>query len=589
MVRIKTVVHLLLITAMVVASLPNAWAEDEEEDRAEPTSTRPAAQRASNDKAIAEAYTNIKRLKCDEEPKNKGCKYWFGELDSLKGDDNEMYTCENASEKWKSALSKMDAACGPLQASRTGGNGPWPSCTFQIKQCEVCPNPNSDERGAFDCDNFEASSDEPYAAKSESGSQILKYCPGRMADKTSQTDLSQDIKDSEEKIEKLEEKVKAAEEKLETTESDGTNKIMEAQKKQLEGQKAFAEQLANIDKEKTSKLNQVKQQIKQMEMQYAQMDVDIENLKLSKSDIRDLYDKTIGEIELNCHATATNAGAALRNADITAYRSNARNLGGFNDLLKRQKDKTFWKSQAKVVYEDCLRSDPTKKSKIVAAKARDSALNKADAAIAMKIKQQEQLAGQMDTMQSKNGCPPYMQGVEISTLSEQCQAFATARQDAERITQAYQADQQMARMEAQQAQIESMKKLFNTKKTGKEDATELAEEKQRLSALKRLRNSQLPGSTGDKSAWDEALSAFNRLQRAAEKVQDPDCLETKTEGKCVSDLCQKASRFYAVSYGQPDLDFDSLKAAYDPKASEEVSGTRASPAAPTTSPAATDN
>jgi hypothetical protein len=466
------------------------------------------------------------------------------------GSNNSSSDCEDARKDFDVSEPAFTSACQTLGLPDQGPNGGEDghiACSWSKERCNCTKKGFEDTDDLYQCSDVRASDKSGLSKKSSSGLIDLKhaelnmrFCPQNEAD---------DIERYEKQLEKSQERIKELKKKMPDTMTKGNeaqDKAAQAQndasRKAVEAQKEFANELKEIKRKREGDEQQAVAEMGQARQEMDKIDAQIRQIEMQKVDAEVKLGEAKTQIELNCHATASQQVAA-RQAQRMASIQKGMPRGDFNSLMNNVgvSSRAAWEKVARVYYNRCINSRPTRESKKSAQNIYESTLRQLDSAISTARQGRARIEEQLKTIMSSNGCaPPVAQPGAVSSESRMCRSMRQAQEDMQQAYQNQQQQQQQIQQEAITAQRQLAQKNQTLSMEYADAQRELNDEQARMENLRAyldLKRQYNLGS-GTKEAAKELATNWSKLRAAAIRINGC-CAEQTITGN----LCTRTEKF----------------------------------------------
>ena len=481
---------------------------------------------------------------------------------------NTGEACREAEEKFNSANGKFSGACSGAGLNRANPNadgaGGSLHCSWQKNRCRCNSRHVSEEdQTTYQCSQTEERGRDRLRLDAQSSGQglidlnkarkDLEYCPHEDPDDSEryekQVEKAQErIKDARKKLPELMNKGSEAQDKANQSENDARRKAAEAQKE-------FANEMREIKRKKESDEQQAVAEVTATREKMDQLDAQIRQLEMSKVDAEVKLSEARTQIELNCHATASQQVAARQTARVTAIRQ-GQSRGGFNELMNSVgiSSRATWEKAAAIYYKRCLNSRPTRDSKRSAQNIYESTLRQVDVAITTARAQRRSIEENLSQIMSTNGCGAApMQANGMTGESRMCRSLRQAQEDAQQAYQNQVTQQQQIQQEAITARQQQATKNQALSMEYAEAQREINDEQTRLDNLRAYLNLKREKSNGigGKKAAETLNETYGALVAASENVVS---CKNKDEGEVTPETYDKAFKFLkSIGQEPPEL------------------------------------
>lgn len=466
---------------------------------------------------------------------------------------NNPADCGQAKGKYSTAKGALASACLTLGGGNTGTSEGWPLCTLAINQCDACPAAGDPSNENIKCDGIEVNEEENADRQVNNaafglrdvnvGKQLLKYCPGKLG--ADQKDLEKQMQESQKEVRRLEGELPKLQQEYTEIQAETENQVSEIQDQMVEAQNQLDEQMEKAQNSQDEAIKALQEKITGIEEQIARADDNIRQIQISKTDAENTYGEAIKQIDLNCHASATQTVSKYQQDRLQLERAKQFNRVSFNNVMKQVgvSDRQSWQRVAEKYYQWCLQSKPTKDSKDSARKIYDSALAKADEAIAKITRDKARLRDAIKKVQSDQGCNPQATGPQNGE-TDMCRAMRMAKQSAERLMRQYNSKMNQFNRKMGEAQRKGAAKAQAKLAEANLIQNQLSEERTRLNNLKQYLELAYQagggGTAADAKSYTDAKSKYGDFVAAASVfvscLKKDDCLNLDT-------ACKEASVF----------------------------------------------
>jgi hypothetical protein len=443
-------------------------------------------------------------------------------------------TCRESEKAFDDAAGAFEAACGDAGLPRSDKEETNPDksgaigCSWSINRC-VClqDNVSSDDKVKYKCD--EGSGSRRNSNSSAFGSQgiglidlgqakdRMKFCPQADSDDTER--YEKQLKDSQDRVRDLKKKMPELMNKGSEAQDKAEQAQNEARRKAADAQKEFGNEMKEIKRKKEADEQQAVAEVTATREKMDQLDAQIRQLEMSKVDAEVKLSEARTQIELNCHATASQQVSARQTAKLAAIKQ-AQSQGSFNRLMNSVgvSSRAAWEKVAEVYYKRCLNSRPTRDSKKSAQNIYESTIRQVDSAISTARIQRRSIEDNLKQIMTTNGCGTApMQANGMTGESRMCRSLRQAQEDAQQAYNNQMQQQQLVQQEMATAQRQQATKnqALNTEYI--EAQRELVEEQSRMENLRaylNLRRERKQGSSSKKAGEDLGPS-LGKLRGAA--------------------------------------------------------------------------
>lgn len=571
--KIETTVR-ILIACLIAGSIPLVASAEATADGEKTDISHNGCPKQFEEKIKAENLLNAETAKSDADSKKiealaKSAAERARDYDNCIGTNvNNEGDCSKSQGQYNTARGALSGACLTLGGGNSGEPG-WPLCTKAIVQCDVCPSESeemSDRRSELSCQDT-ALEEEEYASEETpdaafglrnlmTGKQLLKYCPGKLG--SEQKELEKQMNEAQKETRRLESELPKKQAEYAALVAKGEEDMLSSQEKMTSAQSEIDNQMLELQNSQDDAIKGITEQIRQSEEQIRRVDDSIRQVELSKVDVQNSYDEQIKQIHLNCHASAVQSTSKLQQDRLQLERAKLSSGASFNSKSFHSMmrnigvtNRTQWQRVADKYYNWCLQSKATKDSEGSALRARDSALAKAQEAIAKLERDKESLRQQITTMKDRGGC-----GQPGQQASDMCRAIQKFQRQAESYSRQYntkmnQANSEMATKQRANATEQQAKMAEATL-----IQQQLAEERTRLTNLKEyLELAYQAGggmTSGEAKNYVEARNKFGEFVAAASIYTS-----CRSQSECGADtMCSQAAEFLN-NYGAPPSYSDS--------------------------------
>jgi hypothetical protein len=427
------------------------------------------------------------------------------------GSNSGESTCREAEEKFNQASGKFSGTCGtagldidnPKEAGKEGSIG----CSWSKNRCR-CLNKKIDTEteDQYRCSELGGSSRRSSGSQSSQGSlglidinaarRRLEACPHEDPD---------DSDRYEKQLEKAQERMKEARKKMPellNKSSEAQDKATQAQndaaRKASEKQKEFSKEMMEIKRKHEGEEAAAVQEMAQMRQQMDAIDGQIRQLEMNKVDAETKLTETKVQVELQCHAMASQQVAAQQTRKMSEIKKGMP-VGDFNSLLKNVgvSSRDAWEKVADVFYRRCLGSRPTRESKASAQRAYESTIKALDSQILTSRQGRRRIEESLGQIFSNNGCAaPAAAPGQPSGESKLCRSIRQASEDMRVAQQNATQEQQQIQQEAIAAQRQLAQKNQNLQMEYAQAQQELNDEQKRIDNLREYLNLKREKSNG---------------------------------------------------------------------------------------------
>lgn len=453
--------------------------------------------------------------------------------------------CKTHEKDFKNAESEFTSACAALDL-KSGGEEGAIACSWSKEQCRCLSSKISDEdKDKYRCDEIPEASAAENSIRDEKGliniarsRAKMEYCPDQMAD---------DADKYEKQLDRENDKIKEAKKKLADLRKDSNKDQKDSRKAQndvkkraAEKQKEYSDGLQKIREEKENKENQLVQEMMGIRAKIDEIDSNIRKIGLAQATAAVKLSEAKTNIELNCHASASTMVSKLQAERLEYEKAKRLNRGNFNAMLKNVgiSDRAAWQRKAKIYYDRCMKSKPTRDSIKLANNAYNDAIKASNEQTTSLYQAKRREEENLNNYLSNNGCAPVgqMPG-QAPTEKKMCAAARNAHEKAQALQAQNQVDQAQMQDELTNSMMDGATSQQGLGADYAEATRDINEAQQRANNIREYLNLRAQ-KAGSRKDGEKMNTAYPKLTAAAQGYDQ--CCE---DGELKGANCDRVKKF----------------------------------------------